>query len=181
MKSTKSSSASKRAVEKIAGRSRLFSRGVRIEKFTPADLKYLWAAYRLGGIDPSVLPPGMDKEAFDARAGAVLSIFDYQSAIIQGGKPVGLVVGREETSADAVRFWPHITWFPWATARNKLEGAVKLADFLRNYGLAVAIVKIGDKEFWTQVCRYGVMRRAGTIINYFGPGKPGAVFHTTEA
>jgi hypothetical protein len=113
---------------------------------------------------------------------AAFAGFDFSSVIEDAaGKPFGIVVGRTEAEDAVERAYPRIEWLPWATGRQKLEGVVKLAQFLRHKVLAIAVVPDAEAAFWTHVCRYGVLAGGAKIVNYYGPGKTGRIYYTREA
>ena len=56
-----------------------------------------------------------------------LDVFSRIITVEFDGKPVGLFLLMD-------RGWivePHAEWFPWATARQKIEASVKLLDDIR--------------------------------------------------
>lgn len=75
-------------------------------------------------------------------------------------------------------FWPRgrilqtadLIWFPWASKRNVLESYLNFANEIRNTthpesGNKYVVLEFCREEgekFFTQMCRYGVMRRVGT-------------------
>lgn len=54
-----------------------------------------------------------------------------------------------------------MTWFPWASKRNVIECSLK---FLRDIDLyVVGYSSTDDKDFFVHLCKYGVIRRVGTL------------------
>lgn len=90
----------------------------------------------------------------------------------------GMVVARAPTKRGTIPvlgvlmldmadfLWAGGTVFmPWATPRNILEGQVAVVDSVRREGHMLFTSKPADKAFWTQVARYGVIGRVGTIVD----------------
>lgn len=72
---------------------------------------------------------------------------------------VGLVnMGAFVWGGDAVRM-------PWASPRNVLEGQVAVVDYIRQTHRLMFATAPAEKRFWTQVARYGVISRVGTLVD----------------
>lgn len=109
-------------------------------------------------------------ESFDA--GWTMSVRDQKH-------PVGTVFG----------FWPHredtspfmivgeMIWFPWATARNKIESAVNFFNEMRDELPFMEYAEPENKEFFELMCKHSIMHRVGTSYNVF-PGERTSVFET---
>ena len=66
------------------------------------------------------------------------------------------------------QMWPHVYWFPWATARNKIECSLRfLLDTKERFNLIVVSLP-QDVDFFMHLCRYGVIRRIGTGRGWLG-------------
>ena len=66
------------------------------------------------------------------------------------------------------QMWPHVYWFPWATARNKIECSLRfLLDAKERFNLIVVSLP-QDVDFFMHLCRYGVIRRIGTGRGWLG-------------
>lgn len=82
-------------------------------------------------------------------------------------RPVGIVLAYPETLATVK---PHVRWFPWARARNKLECALRfLMREGKNRNLFL-FTKPEEKRFWQVLCRYGVLRPIGKVYNHYQLG-----------
>ncbi len=79
---------------------------------------------------------------------------------------------------------PHVVWFPEATPRIKLEGGLRLFIELKSKGLVLAEIlekrgeKNNDVKFHEHLCKYGVIRRIGTIRDRHGPGLNSILFQS---
>ena len=77
--------------------------------------------------------------------------------LLSGGVPIGLVA----VELNQRQAWPHVTWFPEATLRTRLECAVK---FLLTIGKTINAVIVSEKQdvkFFERLCKYGVIRTIG--------------------
>lgn len=90
--------------------------------------------------------------------------------------PVGLALVEIKEE----RPWLHFEWFWWASARNKLESAVKFIMKYREDMNLFAAVPRGGKEEWfgERLKLYGVMWRIGTSRHWAGPT---ALFETRDS
>ena len=140
---------------------------------TESDFRWLWAAYRKGGFE--TLPENMDIDEFTAAAFDHLNRFTEQF-VVETDRPVGLIL----TLTDGYRFEPHAIWFPWASRRNILEGTLKFLSQERRDRLGIIYMAMEFKRFLEQLARYGVIRRVGTVRNFFKPGEDALFFHTQE-
>jgi hypothetical protein len=59
----------------------------------------------------------------------------------------------------------NLTWFPWASRRNVYESTVNIVNELRKEAVLLFHVEMHDKEFAVQMCRHGIMRRVGTLMD----------------
>ena len=138
-----------------------------------SDFRWLWAAYRKGGVE--AIPRDLDMEEFLAAAFGHLEKFSEQF-MVETDRPVGVIV----TLTDGYRFEPHAVWFPWASPRNKLEGTLKFLSQERKDRMGIIYLDMGQKRFLEQLARYGVVRRVGTVKSFFEPGKDAVFFQTQE-
>lgn len=56
-------------------------------------------------------------------------------------------------------------FMPWATPRNILEGQIAVIESIRHDSHMLFTSRPADKAFWTQVARYGVIGRVGTVVD----------------
>lgn len=81
-----------------------------------------------------------------------------------GAAPLGVVT----TSLAQAQVWPHVRWFPWASARNRVECALRfLMETKEKCNLVIPALP-DDVDFFLHLCRYGVIRRIGTGRGWLG-------------
>ena len=99
----------------------------------------------------------------------------------RGFMPVGVLFafwGHKSPELSPFMTIGDLVWFPWASARNKIESAVNFFTKTRNdipmmdyaYGEA-------NKKFFAMICKHGIMQRVGTTFNV-KRGEPVAIFET---
>lgn len=171
-------------------RSRAFKRGgIDLVPLSEEHFPYAWAAYRRGSFDGSPLfPADMDVAEFTAKlAGLSMEMMraGHEVAIGQARKgeetiPVCLISIEYSPTVAA----PHAAWFPEASSRNRLELGLKLFISLKKQHLVLTNIKSqkGEKsvdvKFHEHLCKYGVLRRVGTIRDYYGPNVNGVLFQS---
>ena len=140
---------------------------------------YLWAAYKRGSL-AGLFEDGLDLDAFKERLANGLA------ALIQAGgeayalmsptksMPVGMAVVRAYEQCVE----PHVWWFPEATRRNKLELTLALVVELKRKALILILAQPPDWRFFDHLCKYGALRRVGTIRDAQGDGKHAAVYQS---
>ena len=72
------------------------------------------------------------------------------------------------------RAYPRVWWFPEATPRNRVELSVKfLIDLKAEFLVLIPAEKEKDREVahFRHLCKYGLLRKVGTIREYFPDGK----------
>ena len=65
---------------------------------------------------------------------------------------------------------PHVHWFPEATARDKVEIGLRFLVDLKRQALLLIAANKADWRFFDHLCKYGAVRRVGTIRGYFEDG-----------
>lgn len=79
---------------------------------------------------------------------------------------------------------PHVVWFPEASSRNRLELGLKLFMSLKKQHLVLINIvsqkgeKSADVRFHEHLCKYGVLRRVGTIRDYYGADVNNVLFQS---
>src|SRR5262245_41172886 len=105
-------------------------RNPRLRPLGEDDLKWLGAAWRRGGLrelgvpfTDENMPPGQFIEAARGFLGQFEGAWLLEAPASGGGaaRPVGVVFA----AAGGHLLSPHVAWFPWASARNRIEAAVK--------------------------------------------------------
>ena len=69
------------------------------------------------------------------------------------------------------RAYPTVWWFPEATPRNKIELSVKFLIALKAEFLVLIPAKEHEVAYFSHLCKYGLLRKCGTIREYFPDGK----------
>ena len=155
----------------------------------PADIRYIWAAYKKGALEPMAgvfASPDMDAETFKQEFGdALLKRYDFEWTLLaecsRGYIPVGLVLafhGHKDPSLSPFLVIGDIIWFSWASRRNKVESAVNFFTQARKVKPFIDYAS-GEvnKRFFEMLARHGVMRRIGTTFSVV-KSEPVAVFET---
>jgi hypothetical protein len=138
---------------------------------TKGDVQWIYAAYRKGAFPE--WPDGLSPKEFSARFLEICGGDDdfwilhapdsrpqeHTHSLI----PVGLAVGQY----DEHRLFPIVRWFPWASARNRLETSVGFINELRRQFLLLFYIRVAEERFYEHLMRYGIIRRVGKIPNYF--------------
>lgn len=141
------------------------------------DIKYLWAAYKLGtfGTVKDITP-----DEFKADLAYHLGHFDIAFSLVadtkKGRIPVGVVGGRFN---GPLLFLGSMTWFPWTSKRNIYESVVNTLNELRKKYIILFHSNMDDKDFYVNVARHGIIRRVGTVHDVYANG-PAALFETRK-
>ncbi len=69
------------------------------------------------------------------------------------------------------RAYPNVWWFPEATPRNKIELSVKFLIELKAEFLVLIPSKEHEVAYFSHLSYYGLLRKVGTIREYFPDGK----------
>ena len=188
MTSRKSASSSKPPSKPTSlPRYRTLKRGCEFRPFAQTDLKYLWAAYKRGAFDavPEFAPPGLDAVGFSEAAIAFIEQF-----IGRGGEMYSLI-GRTEHGRIPVGMVilllggdfaePHVTWFPEASPRNRLELALAFLVEQKRHHKLLIWVRQRDWKLFNHLCKYGVIRTVGKYRGYFPDGDNAFLFQGVNA
>lgn len=129
-----------------------------IKPLEEEHMKYLWASYRKRAWEE--IPEGLTQDQLREFVSVLCSRSNLMVIEAPNKYPiVGIISCRED------RFYlePHVDWMPWATDRNKLEGTARAVLFLREIKPLLIWSKESTKEFFTHVCKYGILKRIGTF------------------
>lgn len=148
------------------------------------DIKYAFAAYRLGALAPlgdAFTDAGMTADEFKTafektvmeRFHGVWTLFAKTK---RGFIPVGLVFAAWERNRPFMTI-DGMIWFPWSSARNKVEAIVNYLNVVRAQMSMVFYVLPEHKRLYEVCAMHGVVRRVGTSYVAI-PGKSCAVFET---
>ena len=69
------------------------------------------------------------------------------------------------------RAYPTVWWFPEASPRNRIELSVKFLIELKAEFLVLIPVQEQEVAHFLHLCKYGLLRKVGTIREYFPGGK----------
>lgn len=156
------------------------------------DVRYAWAGYKSGSLKDMAGPladTGMSAEQFKTTFEAVVTTRYHGGWTLfgetkKGFIPVGMVFAfysHADHALSPFMIIGDIVWFPWASARNKIESAVNFFNRMRN---EIPMVDYAhgetNKKFWEMLARHGIVRRIGTTFNVV-KGEPVAVFETRLA
>lgn len=127
----------------------------------------------------------MDQHTFDAEfAEEVAKNYDAAWTLMaeSNGRysPVGLVLAfRSHHNPSYAPFMiiGDIIWFPWASARNRVETAVRLVVEIRDTIGLVEYARAEHVPFFEMLCKHGIVRRVGKMKNVY-PGEMTDVFET---
>lgn len=132
----------------------------------------MWAAYRMGAFGQFV--SGLERNEFTEL------LLKTTRDILYAGGDVFCLVGQRKDNGQRVpvaavtmmpaqmQMWPHVYWFPWATARNKIECALFFLKEMKEKVNLVVVSIPKDVDFFQHLCRYGVIRRIGTGRGWLG-------------
>lgn len=167
------------------------TRGRRLE-FRPIeadDIKYAWAGYKKGALKDMAGPfadTGMTAEQFNETFQSVVTARYHGAWTLfaetkRGFLPVGMVFAfysHSEPTFSPFMIVGDIAWFPWASARNKIESAVNFFEIIR-HSIPMVDYAYGatNQRFFEMICQHSVMRRVGTTFNVV-KGEPCAVYET---
>ena len=177
-KSTKSASNSKPKLTRR--RSSLLKNGLyEFETATQDDLPWLWAAYRKGALAVlgEAFASGLTQDQFRANVEFYIHT--------QGLVPIAFYTGEDRKMVGIGLFWlrgrcwqtENLIWFPWATPKNILASYVNFVNVMRNAEadsgkyFILEFAQEKDQKFFDTVCLYGVMRRAGTMYEFYKGGR----------
>lgn len=152
-----------------------------------ADCKFAWAAYRKGALASmgERFAAGMTPEDFydafvDEIAKNYVAAWTLSAQTKRGMMPVGFVLGfysHPDPKLAPFMIVGDMIWFPWASARNRVEAAVGFFSAIRKEIPMVEYANDEAKPFFEMIAKHGIMRRIGTSFSVY-PGQAVAVFET---
>ena len=161
--SRKSVSASKLPVKHRL--KRLLKRRPGFHKIGIGDMKYLYAAYKLGSFGEI---ENIGQAEFDARVSDYLGLTDLTYVLIaqtaNGKIPVGMFSGNFN---GPIFYIGSALWFKWATDRNKLESAVYALNEMRKDYVVVMHNHRKDQKFYETIAKHGVIRQVGRLFDVY--------------
>ncbi len=154
-------------------RSRTLRRNPTYRALQPDDVKWMYAAYRQGGMR-DILPFTLETDQIAEFIEGVLALATGNVVLEARNAtgPVGII--RLNENGHRLEILP--SFFPWATPRNVVESLVKfLHDVRRDYAVLWTVAP-PDKRLAEVMAAYGVIRRVGTLEHWYGPRQPAALF-----
>lgn len=76
--------------------------------------------------------------------------------------PAAIVIGA---SANGIIAIAAIIWMPWVSLRARLQSIVNWLNVMRRQSVIFEYAKQRHKRLFEHICRYGLMRRVGTIYD----------------
>lgn len=126
----------------------------------------------------------MERADFDSSLFEVLAPRDWVITMIadtpKGRIPVGSVSAMNPLGTRLVML-ADVLWFPWASHRNCVES---LANFVNTLRDDYTLMEYADerepqtKRFFENLCKYALMRRVGTVHDFYGPGSSAALYQS---
>ena len=174
-KSTKSGSGSSRrkpdSLRRVRILKHLENRGIGYETVDYKHFPYIWAAAKRGVFD-------IEDATVDEFKGELTQLL---TELIErgGGAYIGLArKGKKDIPIclcliefNHNRAYPNVFWFPEASPRNKIELSVKFLIDLKLQSLVLIPVEEQEVAHFLHLCKYGLLRKVGTIKKYFSDGK----------
>lgn len=161
--------------------SKTLGRHIEVRPIENDDVQYAWAAYKKGGLGGMGAPfdqGGLDAKAFkEAFEVYVLTnahaAWTVMASTRSGIVPIGIVLGGWAPPRDALMLIIGIVWFPWASRRNIVEGAVGFFNRIRKEMAWMGFASEQHKGLYETCCKHGIMHRVGTSHR---SGQPIAVY-----
>lgn len=144
--------------------SKTLSRHIEVRPIEDADVKYAWAAYKLGKLEFDIFPPGLSATEFKSQfeqfiIGNTTGTWTIIAETKDGFRPVAIATGN---ATPVFMFLSAIVWFPWASKRNIIEGVVALCSKLRKQFPVFGFVPEENKKVWEAAAMHGIVHRIGT-------------------
>lgn len=146
-----------------------------------SHLRYLYRAYKRGELPDFPLPGDLGPAEFQSH---ILTVF--QALADRGGElfvfinlhdePIGLVGVQRQSIYDRTRAFPHAVWFQEGTARQRLECGLRFLLSLKKTSLVVIEAKEPNWRYFEHLCKYGLLRRVGTLRDAYGSGGRTAIY-----
>lgn len=148
-----------------------------------AHLRWLYRAYKRGELAHFPLAADMEPLEFRDAVLAILAtvnatngaLFAFMNAL---DMPIGVVGIQVAPVMDRLRAFPHAVWFSEASTRQRIECALKFLLDLKRTHLVVIEAKEPDWPFFEHLCKYGLLRRVGTLRDAYGAGGRAAIYQS---
>lgn len=132
------------------------------------DIKYAGAAWKKGalkGLDPALdqdMTPEEFRRVFTELVLQNGAAWTIEAKTPRGKMPVGFVFGSLAGGVISVR---RAVALPWCSSRMRLQGFLTWVNGIRREFMVLITPPLPEKRFYEQICRYGVMRRVGTLFD----------------
>lgn len=160
-------------------RPNLLSRKPIVRQMTVSDMRWLWAAYKLGAFR-ELTDSGLSQDGFMELFAEILeeAEFDWmlESRGKEGPRPVGFILGTPMAAGRGIE--PFVFWFPWATTRNQLEAAAAFLKVVSRYVKIFVFAEESSAKFWNKLIHRGLIRRGCKVIDYFSRGEHAMLYYT---
>ena len=178
--SPKSAYASK--PHKVRRLSRTLKRpGITFRPIEGDDIKYAGAAWKLGafkGLNPVFdreMSPAEFRETFVDIVQTIGSGWTVLADGPKGVRPIGFIFGLVVGNIIVLT---RIIPMPWSTLRQRLQGFLAWLNVTRRQSLVFDCAAQSEKRFFEHLCRYGVMKRVGTVDDL--TDEPAALFQSRK-
>lgn len=142
-------------------------------------MRYFWAAYQMG-MWSDLFQENLNRGQFQNSVYELLGSCDMEWVLEvpaeNGLRPVGIVVADFRFMGNGIE--PHVDWFPWATARNRLEASL---TYLKEVGKRYKVfiyATAPNQRFWEHVHRYNVLKKGCKITDCYGAGDDAMMYYT---
>jgi hypothetical protein len=142
--------------------------GISFRPIEDEDVKYAGAAWKLGafkGLNPVFdreMTPAEFRETFIGIVQSVGAAWTVLADGPKGKRPIGFVFG---IAAGKVITLTRVVPMPWSTMRQRVQGFIAWLNAVRREYIVFEYARHSERRFWEHVCRYGAMRRVGTILD----------------
>lgn len=170
-------------------RRKTLARRVSFRPIEAEDVRFAYAGYKKGALaamGDAFADTSMTADEFSTAFQATVTTRYHGAWTLfadarRGNMPVGIVLAfysHPDPALSPFMIIADIIWFPWASARNRVEAAVYFFSVTRSSIPMVGYAN-GDmnQRFFVMICQHGVMRRVGTTFNMI-KDEPVAVFET---
>lgn len=157
----------------------ILKRKPRVRQLRDSDWRFMWAGYEMGmwrDNIPMNLPFSAFQEIMLELLGEAVSDWIVESRFQEGIAPIGFFIAQSRGEA----IEPYVEWFPWATARNKIECAVAFLKEVSKQQKLIIFSREDYAGFWSRMVQYGVARRGCKVIDYFSRGEHALMFYTVN-
>ena len=177
--SMKSDSDSVRPANKWRLRKTLRRRNTDLRQIEPDDMRYLWAAYKLGKLSGLALPEGMSADEFAGSADQKLSQHCQMGwTMLADDKVVGFVFGAHSPFNAFIEILL-VIWMPWASKRTIIESTIGFISHMRNKHNFMGCATPENKRLYEVAAMHGLVCRIGTSYIVI-PGKATAIFESRK-